>query len=157
MFPQVTQRIIVLLWLGIFSVSCSAPGPEPLRYGEDVCDYCRMSIVEQNFGSELVTKKGKILKFDSIECLAAFTGTDKISAESIHSMWITDFTAPSNLVDVSDATFVHTSTLRSPMGVGLFGFSSLTEANEFIAKNQGNILAWTDMVELVKDRWGLES
>ncbi len=156
MFLDKTRLAIVLGMTLMFS-SCAAPGPEPLRYGEDVCDYCRMTIVEQNFGSELVTHKARIYKFDSIECLAAFEATARVAADEIHSLWITDFSASPNLVETLGAYFVHTDHARSPMGMGLFGFSSASAASAFAEEHQGAVVEWSDLVGIVAKVWKLES
>jgi len=146
-----------LLCIALLLSSCAAPGPEPLRYGEDVCDYCRMTIVEQNFGSELVTNKAKVYKFDSIECLAAFEATARVAADDIHSLWITDFSASPNLINTLGAYFVHTDHARSPMGMGLFGFSSPSKASAFAGEHQGAVVEWSDLVRIVDEAWKLES
>ncbi len=149
--------LTITLGLALLLSSCAAPGPEPLRYGEDVCDYCRMTIVEPNFGSELVTTKARIFKFDSIECLAAFEVTEKVAADDVHSLWVTDFPASPSLVNTLDAYFVHTDHARSPMGMGLFGFSSASAANTFAGEHQGSVVEWPDLVRIVGEAWKLES
>ncbi len=149
--PAIALATLVLL------SSCAEPGPEALRYGEDVCDYCRMTIVEQNFGSELVTNKAKIYKFDSIECLAAFEADDRIVAEEVHSMWVTDFQDSPSLVNTSQAHFVHTDHARSPMGMGLFGFSSSAAAESHAEQHQGKVVAWADLVRIVAEAWKIRS
>ena len=40
------------------AASCAAE-PSPIRFGADTCDYCRMTIADERFGSEIVTKKGR--------------------------------------------------------------------------------------------------
>jgi len=150
-------RFAVVLGMGLLLFSCAVPEPESLHYGEDVCDYCRMTIVERNFGSELVTNKAKVYKFDAIECLAAFKASDMVAADDIHSMWITDFLATPSLVNTSQANFVHTDHARSPMGVGLFGFSSPTGACVFAEEHQGKVVEWAELVRLVEEVWKLES
>ena len=49
-------------------ISCN-PESKPIIYGQDKCDFCRMSIVDQRFAGEIVTQKGKVFKFDAVECM----------------------------------------------------------------------------------------
>jgi len=132
---------------------CASHEPVPITYGQDTCDYCRMSIVDQRFGTELLTIKGKAFKFDSIECLAAYARSGKISSEKVHSRWITDFRFPSELMSASDATYVHTVNQRSPMGLGLFGFSTKAEAESFADEVGGELLTWDQIEILVEEKW----
>ncbi|MFL5807903.1 MAG: hypothetical protein ACJ749_00200, partial [Flavisolibacter sp.] len=48
--------------------SCSTK-PQPFAYGKDVCDDCSMTIMDPKFGGEIITKKGKVFKFDDAHCL----------------------------------------------------------------------------------------
>ena len=48
------------------AVSCS-PEAQPINYGSDQCDFCRMTIVDKAHAAEVVTKKGRAYKFDSGE------------------------------------------------------------------------------------------
>jgi copper chaperone NosL len=151
-----TALIVALAFLGINTAGCSRTQPEAIRYGEDNCAYCRMNIVDREFGSELINKKGKVFKFDSIECLAAFVKRADIPTDQIHSIWVTDFSSPEMLIAVPDATFVRSESMRSPMGMGLFGFSSAQAAGSFADEHTGTVLPWPDLEEVVAEAW-LES
>ena len=55
----------------LFLISCSTE-PEPLVYGTDICHNCKMTLMDNKFGAELVTKKGKVYKFDDMNCFLNF-------------------------------------------------------------------------------------
>jgi copper chaperone NosL len=150
---RLLSYLITALLFGVLCVGCSAPQPVPIRYGEDTCAYCRMTIVEHNFGAELVTDKGKVFSFDSIECLAAFTVKDNIPQSEIHSLWVTDFQVEDSLLNANGVFFVHSANMNSPMGMGLFAFSSRDDALSFSRKNDGEILTWPQLKELVSRKW----
>ena len=40
--------LLSLLWL----ISSCTPTPEPIEYGADMCDFCKMSIVDAQHGAE---------------------------------------------------------------------------------------------------------
>ena len=46
--------------------------PQPIDYGNEVCDFCKMTIVDTQHATEIVTKKGKTYKFDASECMVNF-------------------------------------------------------------------------------------
>ncbi len=138
-------------------LSCSAPGPSPIHYGEDICAYCRMTIIDRQFGTELVTRNGKVYNFDSIECLAAYGIEQMIAREDIHSRWVTDFSSPPDLIPVSDAVYVHAENVRSPMGIGLLAFSSLPSARKSAGDYDGETIEWNDLESIVADAWSLET
>ncbi len=71
-----------LLLTSIFLLSCKAE-PEPLHYGKDACHACKMTLMDKKFGSELVTKKGKVYKFDDTNCMLNFMNSDALQGEEI--------------------------------------------------------------------------
>ncbi len=46
-----------LLIVPLFFYSCSVE-PSPINYGKEACNFCKMNIVDQQHGAEIVTKKG---------------------------------------------------------------------------------------------------
>jgi copper chaperone NosL len=136
-------------------LSCTSHGPKEIHYGEDKCDYCSMNIVDNSFGTQLATAKGKSFKFDSIECLSAYA--IKKADESIlpSSIWLTDFNNPGAFVRVDSAVIVQSDDQNSPMGVGLMGFGSMNDALEFVGAKGGRILNWDETCDFVRERWRL--
>ena len=58
-----------LLMLGsMFLLYCS-PTVEPITFGDDQCTFCKMSIVDKRYGAEVLTTKGKVFKYDALECM----------------------------------------------------------------------------------------
>src|SRR5574337_2109298 len=51
----------------ILFTSCNT-NPEPFAYGRDICDDCKMPIMDAKFGGEIINKKGRIYKFDDAHC-----------------------------------------------------------------------------------------
>ncbi len=139
----------------IFLSACSDHGPAEIHYGQDLCDYCKMTIADKNFASELVTSKGKDYKFDSIECLAAYTQVRIEESAEVSSLWVTDFKNAGSFVEVDKAVFIVSDSQNSPMGVGLLAFSSGTHAEDFVSEIGGRTLNWSETCELVIRVWKL--
>lgn len=137
-------------------LGCGRPGPTPIQYGVDQCDYCKMTIADQKFGSELVTAKGKVYKYDSIECLAAADSQMDKATGTVHSRWVTDFSSPGSFLEIPKATIVATERQKSPMGVGLVAVASQSEAEALIQSVGGAVLDWPGVKSLVAETWKLE-
>lgn len=146
----------IAVLLSVFGAACSSYAPAPIQYGVDQCDYCKMTIADQKFGSELVTTKGKIFKYDSIECLAADDMEMGQATGQVHSRWVTDFTHPGTFLDVSKAAIVATERQRSPMGVGLVAVGSQSDADALIQSVGGAVVDWSEVKALVADTWKLK-
>lgn len=142
---ELAAAIFLLLFSG-----CSKE-PVPINYGNDNCDYCLMTIIESKFGTELITDKGKIYKFDSIECLAAFETEHGIDA--VDSKWVTDFSGIHQLINHNDAYFLLSKRLRSPMGLFLSAYSSVEELEKVKSEFGGEEITWNELVDYVKQKW----
>lgn len=139
-------NLLFIAIISIYFISCS-PKPEAINYGQDVCDLCKMNITDNKFAAEIVTKKGKIYKFDSIECLFNFKNLELKNAE-IHSEWVNDFANPGNLINLREAYFLQSDVFRSPMGLNVLSFSSRGKRDEFKNKNGGIELTYNETFEL---------
>ncbi len=141
--------------IAMLFIACGSHGPAEIHYGQDQCDYCKMTIADKSFGSELATAKGKVYKFDSIECLAAYQVTSKLGAEDIHSMWVTDFSQPGSFLNIDQATIIASERQKSPMGVGLVAVNSPEHATRLIEVVGGKIIPWEQVRALVAADWHL--
>ena len=119
----------------IFIASCSVE-PVPIKYGNDICSFCRMIITNSRYGTEILTKKGKNYKFDSIECLVQFIDEGEIHEENIHSLLITDFVSPEKFTDAKSSSYLVSHNLPSPMGANLTGFQKKSDAEKLQLENQ---------------------
>ncbi len=136
----------------LLMLTACEPKPEPIRYGEDNGAYCLMTITDQRFGAELVTKKGKVYKFDSIECLVGFLLDGQVPEEEVHSLWVTDFAKPPTLIRAEDALYLHGENVRSPMGMNLAAFSDRAGLDAVREQMGGEVLGWEEVLELVRTK-----
>ena len=112
-----------------------------------------MIISDPRYGSELVTVKAKVYKFDSVECLAAFLSDPNIKEEDIHSLWVTDFFMPRTLIDARRATFLQSPQLASPMGLNLTALATHSAAVELSRDYPGTIIDWPNVQSIVTQAW----
>lgn len=137
------MRISNLLFvLAVFLVSCEI-GPKPIAYGTDTCAYCSMTIVDQQHAAELVTEKGRVYKFDAIECMINYDLENVQQLVELHL--VNDFNSPGALIEAKTATYLVSSEFSSPMGANLSAFSSEKAAMEKKQKFGGELYDWNGL------------
>ncbi len=143
---SLAARLLATLALALLAAACSS-GPVPIAYDQDACDYCRMQISDPRYGGELITRTGKVHKFDSIECLASFYATLQDSA-TVRSLWVSDYRKPGTLIPAREALYIHYEGPGSPMGRGLLAIPGDADATGALAP-AGDTLGWGAVVQLV--------
>ena len=142
-----TTHLASLLLISLFSITLSGCSTEaqPIRIGQDNCDFCKMTISDNRFGAELVTKKGKVFKFDDTHCLVSFLQTAKTEEQQRGEIYCTNFIAPHNLINVKQAFFLQSPSLKSPMNGNIAAFSNQDSLHNMLPKYYGNTISWEDM------------
>ncbi len=110
--------LFILSCMFIFS-ACNIE-PEPINFGEDQCVYCKMTISDPKYGAELVTKKGRIYKFDAIECMIHYQVENSETAFK-YTMAVA-YDDPKSLKKVEGLFFVKNPQFKSPMGESIAAF-----------------------------------
>lgn len=129
----------------ILLVGCDT-GPQPIHFGKDVCDFCKMTIMDKKFGAELVNSKGKAQKFDSGECMVNFLKADL--GYIANQCYIVNYENPGELLDAEKAFYLHGGQVQSPMGGNLAAFASKEIAAKFQQELQGEIRGWEEVKHL---------
>lgn len=135
------KKIIVFVFLGALFIACKI-APENINFGQDACHFCKMTIVDKPFAAELVTSKGKVYKYDAIECLVNNQLADNF--EVAHYL-VYDFHNQDNFIEATQAFYVISDQIKSPMSENLAAFNSMEYAQEFIDTNSGKLLNWEEL------------
>jgi copper chaperone NosL len=80
------MKNVLLLAISIIVIACSIK-PEPLQFGMDACYTCKMTLMDNKYGAELVTRKGKVYKFDDINCMLNFYHSGSEATEDFNTYW----------------------------------------------------------------------
>jgi copper chaperone NosL len=133
--------ISALLWLG----ACANSRPAPIAYDADTCTRCHMQISDRRFSAEVVTRHGRTLKFDSIDCLRAYTTQPGATIEPA-STWVASFVDPGVMLRADRAYFVDLGASRGPMGTthGWAAVASPAEAAR-LGADTTKLLRWADL------------
>ena len=118
---------ILCIMLAVVFWACSIE-PEPLIYGKDQCHSCKMTLIDKKFGAELVTTKGKVYKFDDINCLFNFYNEGSVNKEDFRLKLVVDFSRPEKLIDAEKAVYLKSGEIKSPMASQVAAFET-TQTN----------------------------
>ena len=135
--------IRILIFLSVLLTWACTAGPQPIRYGEDACNYCKMTIVDQQHSAEVVTLKGKVYKFDAIECLVHYVVP--LDESTFSHLLVADFGEPGTLINAQDASYLISPNLPSPMGAFLNAFNDANRSAAIQRKMGGELHNWTSL------------
>ena len=135
---------IMAILLILLTFACNFK-PEPLITGKDHCDFCKMTLADNRFGAEVITRKGKIYKFDDAQCAISFLHSSKLDPSHLKDIYFTDFSSGHSLIKSTDALFLKSETMRAPMGGEFSAFNNSDSLQMVLKQNNGSILHWDEL------------
>ena len=138
--------------LAVAAAACAPSTPRAIVDAGKPCDYCRMSISDERFGGQLITRKGKLYVFDSVECLASFYVQQSEAAE-LSKVWVADYASPGEWIPAASALFARSEAHPSPMGLNLVSFSSKAEGAAVPRELRDSAMSWPQVLALVQREW----
>ena len=142
--PASAARAAILLPLLLWQ--CST-GPRPINYGNDACAFCKMTIMDNHFGAELVTKKGKVYVMDDANCFVQFLEKGGVGPEQVAGRYVADYIHTGTLLEAEQAVYLRSEGLKTPMASGVAAFSTLQDMEPVKAKVGGTTLNWEALTE----------
>lgn len=137
---SVTNPAIILAIA--FSLSSCHAGPEAIVAGVDNCYFCKMGISDVRYAAEIVTKKGKVYKFDDVHCLLSFTKAKMVEASAIKDIYLSDFTGNHPLINAAESFLLQSGEIRGPMN-----------GNLIAAKNKDSLKQLAQQFNAVETTW----
>jgi copper chaperone NosL len=141
-----------LISIMMVCANCSVK-PEPLRYSKDNCSFCKMTLVDDKFGGELVTKKGKVFKFDDIKCMISFLNSVDGKVDSYSYELVVDYahtTDEFDLIPAGDAFYLQSPEVKSPMAGNVAAFKLKAEQQNHQQKWDASAILWSEVKEIFK-------
>jgi len=133
--------LATLLFVILFGCNVS---PQAINYGSDGCHFCKMTIVDKLHAAEIVTNKGKVYTFDASECMINFTKEFDTSEVKLYLTNV--YTEPETLVDATQATFLISQNVPSPMGAFLTAFENKADAEKAQEEKGGVLYSWEELL-----------
>jgi copper chaperone NosL len=121
--------------------------PQPFAYGKDICDDCKMTIMDPKFGGEIITKKGRIYKFDDSHCMVHFLKVGSVKESDIAQTVFVDHDNEKNFLNVKSSYFVVSGQLKSPMNGNAGCFPSLQVAEQKAKELNGVVKNWDQLYQ----------
>jgi len=134
----------VVLVLCFFIGSCNG-GPDPIHPGKDNCEYCKMTVTDIRFGAEIVTKKGRVYKFDDSHCLLSYLKDKNLQQSSLKEIYFTDFCNDHILTESSNALLLKSDLLKSPMSGNIAAFSNADSLKSVMNELGGSVITWNEL------------
>ncbi len=135
--------LIALVILAACGSGPATPEPAKIRFGETTCAECGMIISQPKYASSFAYAESegrfKNLPFDDIGDMLAYMR--KHSDLIPMGVWVHDY-ASEAWIDAESAFYVHSSTIKSPMGHGIAAFADKTAAEQLAAETGGQVLDW---------------
>lgn len=138
-----TLKHYLIIALLLMLVSCNV-SPQAIDYGSDGCHFCKMTIVDKVHAAEIVTKKGKVYKFDATECMINFM--NDFDASEIELYLSNNYKEPEQLIDAQKATFLISKNIPSPMGAYLSAFKNKADAEKMQSEKGGDLYSWEELL-----------
>lgn len=136
----------LILMIQIVFIGCSS-GPKPIHFESDNCDFCKMTISDSRFGAEIVTKKGKVFKFDDLHCIKAFLKDGEIDTNEIGAIYFVDFSIEENLIEASKSYLFQADQVNSPMGSNTVAFGSKDSLETYQTQFSGKEVTWEEYLK----------
>ena len=138
------KAVVAMISLVLFS-SCTAAGPEPLEIGKDNCSFCKMTISDNRYGAEIITRKGKVYKFDDSHCLLSFIQAKTVEKKDLDKVYFTDFTGDHTLIKADDAFLLQSEFFKSPMNGAMAAFSNADSMKKIEGQYKSNVVTWKQL------------
>jgi copper chaperone NosL len=138
-FEIKTTAISVLM---ICTLNSCQSGTQPIKYGTDGCDFCKMTISDRRFGGEILTQKGKVYKFDDSHCLTDYLKSNFLAASDIKEVYLVDFANQGKLIPTGESLLIKSEELRSPMGGNIAAFSQKDSLEKYKQLFSGELISW---------------
>jgi len=135
----------VLVFAVCFSLSSCQAGPEAIKIGKDNCDFCKMTISDARYGAEVLTKKGKVYKFDDMHCVMAFLRSKKLDDAEVKDIYLVDFADGHSLVKAAKSYLLQGEEIHGPMNGNVIAFKNKDSMTEKAARFKAVAIGWEQL------------
>lgn len=139
------NTLLLLLSASALSACTTNDSPVTINYNTDACDNCKMTIVDNKFGCEFKTEKGKAFKFDDLSCMIAYLEEGNNNAQAAKHFYVNDFLSR-ELVNINNVTIIGSENISSPMGGSMASFSNTDSAKLYTNYYAAELISWNSLI-----------
>jgi copper chaperone NosL len=130
----------------VLAVSCiAAQGAPEILLDRTACARCGMLISELTGAASYRMASGETRAYDDLACLLGDLSDGVGYGIEPSEIWVHDRVSEAPL-RASEATFVRSQELRTPMGGGFAAFAEAGAAAAFSKSSAGEVLRWADVM-----------
>lgn len=131
--------------LFVFIVACQGADLKPVNImTEDMCAFCKMAISETRYAAEFIDADGMPFKFDDLGCLRHYLQARQ-KQQDIAAYFAVNVETH-EWMPAEQAYYVRSSAFKTPMAGGIAAFKDRSKAEAAVAKNQGDLLRFADLI-----------
>ena len=101
---------------------------QQIHFGNDECELCKMGIEDAKFGTELITEKGRVYKFDDLSCMQSYA-TENATEIGKAILFVPDFISK-ELKKKKKAILITGGAVKSPMNGNVAAFKDKNQAEK---------------------------
>jgi copper chaperone NosL len=135
----------IYIFLAMACLTACSNEPQEINYSKDVCDFCKMTIMDKQFATQCISAKGKVYKFDDVFCLNKFLKNGGVWKTEIEGIYFTDYAQKHGWIKTDKVLFLKSDSLRSPMGGNIAAFNSKEDRENTNKRLNGELLSWDDI------------
>lgn len=140
-------HIITAILIGLIILSGCKRQFQPIKYGGELCTHCKMTIMDRRFAAEIITSKGKAIKFDDLGCLLSWVKSENFKDPDA-MIFVADYNHPGQqFLNAYKAIFIHIDALNSPMNGNFAATASDREAKLLNKDGRGKLLNWIKLTK----------
>jgi len=139
------NALLLLLSASALSACTTNDSPIAINYNTDACDNCKMTIVDNKFGCEFKTEKGKAFKFDDLSCMISYLEEGNNNAQAAKYFYVNDFLSR-ELVNIDNVTIIKSENISSPMGGSMASFSNADSAKVYTNYYEAELISWNNLI-----------
>jgi copper chaperone NosL len=142
-FKKNNSAVVLLVLTSLSFVSCNSTEPKPIKLNSDTCDFCKMTISNAKFASELITEKGRIYKFDDASCMIQYVKDNSDLTNS--KLFLNSYTDDNLFIPVEKGFYLFGGTISAPMGGKVAAFETDQKAISWQTKLGAKKITWEEI------------
>ena len=147
--PRHRLPSVIFLTLAFIILGCMRE-PRSLTFQKHSCDQCKMLLMDNRYGALIETSKGKVYRFDDINCMINFMHENFAEGDQLPFKQVIDFTNPGILVSAEEAFYLKSDSLKTPMNSHVAAFHTKKDLDRFKKEYKGIYLVWGELITQFK-------